>query len=305
VNANLFALLDDDDDDQAPAQKAPAQKKAQPKAEEPKAKPAGKGNAQRNNRGKGEPRDESTYDGGDKPQKPGDNESRKGGKGSRRRDDSGKGKGKGGPREYDRRSQDGRKGGKGGEAREGRGKYNWGEKTDYKPTEGAEGAAPAEGAEAPAVEAEPEPVEEEEVTMSLDEYMAAQNSKLAALPQLKAERKVDNSAGGIEFSRDQGGKEDEELGMIFKSYDGKRTKGDGKAEREGWVNADNVMNLKFADNSSSDRDDRPSKGKGKGERREGGKGKGDGGRGPKKASRPSGPGFSQALDDNSAFPTLG
>lgn len=57
--------------------------------------------------------------------------------------------------------------------------------------------------------------------MSLDEYMAAQKSKLAALPQLKAERKVDNSAGGIEFSRDQGGKEDEELGMIFKSYDGK------------------------------------------------------------------------------------
>lgn len=92
------------------------------------------------------------------------------------------------------------------------------------------------------------------------------------------------------------------FGMIFADYKGKRTKGHGKEEREGWVSADNVLNMKFAEKQRDD--DRPSKGKGKGDRREGGKGKGDGGRGPKKASRPSGPGFSGGLDDASAFPSL-
>jgi plasminogen activator inhibitor 1 RNA-binding protein len=302
VNANLFALLDDDDDDNAaaPAQKQAPAKKSQPKSEDQVSKPnkerkQGKGD---NRRGKGGERDDSAYDGSDKPTKPGDGEGRKGGRKGGRRDDNGKGKGKGN-REFDRRSGTGR--GK-GEAREGRGKYNWGDKTDYKPTEGAEPAA--EGAEAPAAEPEPEPVvEEEDNTMSLDEYMAAQKAKAnSGLPQLKGERKVEKMDGKA-FTREGNGSEDEAFGMIFKDYDGKHGKHDAKEKREGWVAADNVLNLRFADHSS---DDRPSKGKGKGDRGDrGGKGKGDGGRGPKKQSRPSGPGFSGGLDDNSAFPGLG
>lgn len=162
--------------------------------------------------------------------------------------------------------------------------------------------------------AEPEPVEEEEVTMGLDEYMAQQKAaNAAALPQLGAARKVAAApADGVEFHRDQGGTEDDKFGMIFSDYNGKRTKGDGKEEKEGWVNADNVLNLKFADKQQ---EDRGKGGKGKGgdrdddrptrfvpQKEKGGKG----GKGGKPAGRgKQGPGFSTGLDDNSAFPSLG
>merc|ERR1712146_540380 len=78
-------------------------------------------------------------------------------------------RGKGGRREFDRHSGTGR--GK-GSAREGRGSYNWGDKTDGVP-EGAPEGTPASDGENKA----PPPVEEEEEeenTMTLEEYMKAQ-----------------------------------------------------------------------------------------------------------------------------------
>merc|ERR1719231_1017028 len=94
---------------------------------------------------------------------------------------------------FDRRSGTGR--GK-GEAREGRGKYNWGDKTDGADTaatdEGADPAATEPTAEGAEEEVAAAPVEEEENTMSLSEYMAAQAAKKDAKFGKIEERKVED-----------------------------------------------------------------------------------------------------------------
>lgn len=327
VNANIFALLDDDDNDDEGApvqQKAPAAKPAAKKEEvkkpERERKPK---DDRRKGGGKGDREEKSNapYDGSDKPAKPSDTEGRgkgrsrryedgEGGKGGERRK-GGKGKGASRGREFDRHSQ----GGKGkGEAREGRGKYNWGEKTEGAPAEGenAEAAEGADGEKAPATEeAAPEP-EEEENTMSYDEYLKAQAEKGRVGPVL-VERKISESEkpeGSALNSRDMGGQEDGMYGMIFSDYDGKHDKRGAKQQREGWVNSDDVLNMKFADPNK----DAGKGGGGKGDRPErrskGGKngGKGDaprgGGRGAPQQRRPAQAGGKIELDDANAFPSL-
>ena len=83
-----------------------------------------------------------------------------------------------------------------------------------------------------------------------------------------------------------------------------KSKNAGKREaREGWKNADDVLNMKF---SEPDRADRPAKG-GKGDDRRGGKGSKEGGKGGSKGGRgkkSSGPGFSTDLSNDAAFPSL-
>jgi hypothetical protein len=293
----MFALLDDDNEEpQAPAQKAPAQKKQSDKVDKPnqERKPKqGKGDGER--RPRNDNRNQGSYDGSDKPQKPGENEGRKGG---RRRNEEGGGR-KGGrkgdsskPHDgFDRRS--GRGKGKGGEKREGGGKYNWGEKTEAAPAaaEGTETEAAAEP------EPEPEP-EEEENTMTLDEYMKSQTEK-KGLPTLGETRKITDSGEGFKTTESSTGDDDELYGMIFHAYDGKDKKAGAREAREGWVQADDVLNMKF---SEPERAERPAKG-GKGDDRRKGKegGKGKGGRGKKS----SGPGLQADLSSDAAFPALG
>merc|ERR1711966_104445 len=128
---NIFALLDDDneneDDGFTVVAKTAKPAKAAPK-EEPK-REARKQKTDRPARGKGDKRrDDRPYDGADKSEPPAKEEGRKGGKGERREGEGERKRGKGGGRrEFDRQSQTGR--GK-GSAREGRGNYNWGDKTD-------------------------------------------------------------------------------------------------------------------------------------------------------------------------------
>jgi len=329
---NIFSLLDDDDNEAddgftvvqhaqktskpaAKADKTEEQTKSQPARErKPKSErpPRGKGGDKRRN--------EEGYDGSDKAEKPDTNESRKGGKGRERgergeRGESSKGerrsKGKGSrQREFDRHvSGTGR--GK-GVAREGHGKYNWGDKTDgaEQPAEGdadAENKPPRRERGPRAQPAEPEqPVEEEEEeesTISFEDYMKAQAEKNHVGPVLE-ERKVASSEEGFLHTRDHGdGSEDQMYGMAFHEYSGKSKHQEEKEAREGWVNADSVINLKFVDPNSGgkgDRDDR----RGKGGKR-GGKGRDDarGGRGGNSRAPRAQQGKIE-LDDTSAFPSL-
>jgi plasminogen activator inhibitor 1 RNA-binding protein len=310
VNANLFALLDDDENDEndTPVQKAPAAKPQKaPKEDKPK---EGKGERKKDDRrprnkgGSNQEHSNVPYDGNDKPDKPSEGEGRGKGRGRRYEGDDrrkGKGKGEGRGRNFDRQSGTGR--GK-GEAREGRGKFNWGEKGDQG-TEATEGAPPkTEGEAAP--EPEPEP-EEEENTMTLDEYMA---SKKSGFPAKKQPRKLESTEApaGVRVDRnaDGAGKTDEMYGMIFKAYDGKIDDRDAKEAREGWVNTDEVFNVKFADPNQGGGD---SRGKGdRGDRRKGGKGakgKDRGGRGGgNQQRRPQQQQGKIELEDTNAFPTL-
>lgn len=122
------------------------------------------------------------------------------------------------------------------------------------------------------------------------------------------ERKLDSKEkpDGFQATRDKGGKEDALAGMIFADYNGKKDEREEKHEREGWVVADDVLNIKFADpnkdsGKGGDRGDRRGKGKGKGG------GKGDsvrGGRGAPRNSRPQQQGGKIELDDTNAFPSL-
>lgn len=321
VNSNLFALLDDDDneDDAAPVQKAPAANKPaakkhedQPKKTEPRER-KGKGGDDRRPRGKNDRNDDhsGTYDGSDKPMKPSDGEGR--GKGNRRRYDGeggerkGKGKGARRGREFDRHvSGTGR--GKGEQAREGRGRGNWGQAGDEGtavPTEGATEETTTE--KAPEVEPEPE---EEENTMTLDEYMASLSAKGPVGGKLE-ERHIEDNGEGFKVDReaDNAGADDGMYGMIFHAYDGKNRDKTGKNEREGWVTADDVLNMKFTDPNAA-------LGGGKGDRDRRGKGggkKGGGGKGNDRASRQNRGGGARPvqqqqgkieLEDTNAFPSL-
>jgi len=321
MNSNIFALLDDDNDDDdsgAPPQKqAPKQAPAKEKKEEPKKaeQRKGKGGDDRrprqnnNRRDNREESDKQPYDGSDKPDKPAEGE-RKGGKGRRREDGDTRKKGKGNRnREYDRQSGTGR--GKGEEARGGRGKYNWGEKTEGG-TEAAPEGETAEG-EKPAPEVEPE-VEEEDNTMTFEEYM--KSKKASPIGPILEERKVsqDEAAAGKAYRRGDadGGKSDEYLGtgMIFSEYNGKTKAHEEKEAREGWVTADTVLQMKFVDPNAGagkgDRDDRRGgKGKGsksgKGSDRNSGGSKGGNNRAPRPAQQS---GKALELDDANAFPSL-
>lgn len=326
VNSNLFALLDDDDNDEdaAPVQKAPAAKPAakkheeQPKKAEPRERKGKGGDDRRPRGGKGDRNDapSGTYDGSDKPNKPSAGEGR--GKGNRRRYDEGgerKGKGKGERRgrEFDRHvSGTGR--GKGEQAREGRGRGNWGQAGDQGTTEApAEGAATeettGETAVAPVVE------EEEENTMTMDEYMASLSGKAPVGGKLE-ERRIDDSGEGFKVERDNeadAGGSDDMYGMIFHAYDGQHKNKGEKAEREGWVTADDVLNMKFVDPNAGqmqggggkggDRDRRGGKGGKKG----GSKGGDRGGARQGGAARQARPVQEQGkieLEDTNAFPSL-
>jgi plasminogen activator inhibitor 1 RNA-binding protein len=298
---NIFSLLDEDDnenDDGFTVVAKTAKPAAKPaKAEEAKTQPRErKSKTERPPRGEkgGDRRGPRVYDGEDKPTKPESEEGRKGGKG---RDRGSKGGKKGGRREYDRHSGTGR--GK-GSSREGAGKFNWGEKTDGAQEQIADAAdnenkAPAD---APPVEVEEE---EEDNSMSFDEYMKAKAGKKTVGGALNL-RKIEESEGptGVEYKRDGDGRDDAMAGIVFNdSYDGKVKNHDEKEEREGWVVADAILNMKFVD---------PNAGKG-GDGRKGGKkgGRNDrsndrGGRG-KGQSRPHQGKIE--LSDTQAFPSLG
>jgi len=298
---NIFALLDDDNENEddgftvvaKPAKQAPAKaaaKEAEPKREVRKQK------TDRPARGKGDKRrEERPYDGSDKPEKPAQDEGRSKGKGERREGGKGgdrkRGKG-GGRREFDRHSGTAR--GK-GSAREGRGPHNWGEKMDG--AEGASEVAPVDGEN----KAPPAPVEEEEEeenTMTLEEYMKAQASK-APVGKILTERKVSNTDEGFLYSRESEdvGHDDAMYGMAFHDYDGKKKEHEEKDARDGWVDADNVFNLKFVDPNAGGKGDRQGKGGKKGGRND--RNRGDGGRGQKQ--RPQG---KIELSDVNAFPSL-
>lgn len=187
-NKNMFALLNDSDgdEDQAPKQAAP-KKESKPEASAGKSQ----GDKPRNERKPRNRDDRAPRESNDAA--PADRE--RGGKGNRRDYGDragGKGKGRKGEsrgdsgREYPRRSGTGR----GREnPRQGSGKYNWGKDTDGANTTSenepaAEGTEPAaEGAEAPAA-AEIEQPEEEEKTLSYDEYLKAQQAKADELNSL-------------------------------------------------------------------------------------------------------------------------
>merc|ERR1712093_879675 len=298
---NIFALLDDDNENEddgftvvAKPVKPPA-KAAKAKEEEPK-REVRKQKTDRPARGKGDKRREDRpYDGSDKPEKPAQEEGRKGGKGERREGGKGERKrGKGGRREFDRHSGTGR--GK-GSAREGRGSYNWGDKTDGAP-EGAPEGTPASDGENKA----PPPVEEEEEeenTMTLEEYMKVQANK-APVGKILTARKVDEGPmEGYLLTRDDEdvGHDDAMYGMAFHDYDGKKKEHEEKEAREGWVDADNVFNLKFVDPNAGGKGDRQGKGGKKGGRNDRNR---DNGRG-QKGQRPQG---KLELSDVNAFPTL-
>merc|ERR1712227_1054912 len=266
----MGALLDDDNENEddgftvvAKPVKPPA-KAAKAKEEEPK-REVRKQKNDRPARGKGDKRrDDRPYDGTDKPEKPAQDEGRKGGKGERR---------------------------------EGRGSYNWGDKTDGVP-EGAPEGTPASDGENKA----PPPVEEEEEeenTMTLEEYMKAQANK-APVGKILTARKVDEGPmEGYLLTRDSNdvGHDDEMYGMAFHDYDGKKKEHEEKEAREGWVDADNVFNLKFVDPNAGGKGDRQGKGGKKGGRNDRNR---DNGRG-QKGQRPQG---KLELSDVNAFPTL-
>jgi plasminogen activator inhibitor 1 RNA-binding protein len=293
-NKNMFALLNDSDsDDDAPKQ----QKAAAPAPAKQERKPERKPDRKPRNDRPRDQEDRGPYDGGDKVLNPADD--RKQGKGERR----GKGKGKGGSRgdsgrEYPRRSGTGR--GREGN-RGGGGKYNWGKDTDTTAApaaEGAEGAeAAAEAAAAPVVEAEP--IEEEEPTMSFEEYEKAQADKMAALNSLNKYEEVTVKADDDVVTKAEESIEDEYACMF---HDPSKTKKDygKKGARDGYKQADQVLNLKFVDENEGG-----GKGKGgKGDRRQGGKGR-QGGKVMAPRDNTSGGKANIDLSNDMAFPTLG
>jgi len=298
---NIFSLLDEDDNENddgftvvAKAAK-PASKPA--KAEEAKTQaPRERKKTERPPRGeKGGNRRDRGYDGEDKPSKPESEEGRKGGKG---RDRGSKGGKKGGRREFDRHSGTGR--GK-GSSREGHGKFNWGEKTDGAQEQTEDGAENENKppAEAPVVEIEEE---EEDNTMSFEEYMKAKADQKSVGPKLQV-RQVEAKDEGFEYKRGGDGSEDAQAGLFFHDYDGKDKSHDEKEAREGWVVADSILNMKFVDpNAGAGKGDRGSKGGKKGGARNdrsndrGGRGKGQGQR-PQQGKI--------ELNDTQAFPSLG
>lgn len=328
---NLFSLLADDEEADdgftVVQQKQPKENKKVSQHKEadeaPKNQPARerKGKSERPPRaGKGNRREAESYDGTEKPVKPQDSEGRKGGKGDRRERRDGekgerrsKGKGDRRGREFDRH-QSGNGRGKGEETREGRGKWNWGDKTD-----GAEPAAdgdadtenkpPREREEATNEVHQEVEEEDEEETISFEDYMKAQASKTNVGPKLE-ERKIDAFEGpaGFKTTRDKDdGGDDALYGMAFHEYSGKNKAQADKEAREGWVqDVNSVLSVKFVDpNQAGGRDDRRGKGG-----KKGGKGRDDsrGGRGPGRQARPqsqsAGGQGKFELEDTKAFPSL-
>lgn len=301
---NMFALLNSSDSDD----EAPKKQQAKPAAAAPAAKPAKTERKPRNDRRDDRPRAEGegrqNYDG----DKNNSNDRREGGKGGRREyNDRSKGKGenrgKGGSRgdsgrEYPRRSGTGR--GREG-SRQGSGKYNWGKDTDgaAAPTETAEpveGAEPAaDGAEAPAPEVI---VEEEDTTIGFDEWEKAQAEKMAALNSLNTYHEHTVEVDDDVCEKEEKAIEDE-YECMFHTRDWSKKDHGRKQARDGYKQADQVLNLKFVDENA---DSGKGKGSGKGDRRQGAKG----GRGPKGGRDFAGQqqGKSIDLSNDSAFPTL-
>merc|ERR1719313_344708 len=294
----MFALLNSSDSDD----EAPKKQQAKPAAA-PAAKPAKTERKPRNDRRDDRPRAEGE---GEKNNSNDRNDRREGGKGGRREyNDRSKGKGenrgKGGSRgdsgrDYPRRSGTGR--GREG-SRQGSGKYNWGKDTygaapateAPEPVEGAEPAA--EGAEAPAPEVV---VEEEDTTIGFDEWEKAQAEKMAALNSLNTyhERVVEVDDDVQEKAEDA---VEGEYECMFHTRDWSKKDHGRKQAREGYKQADQVLNLKFVDENA---DSGKGKGSGKGDRRQGAKGRGQKGGRDFAAQQ----GKSVDLSNESAFPTL-
>lgn len=313
-NKNMFALLNDgsDDEDNEAPKAAPAKKET--KADAPSGKPQGdKPRNERKPRNRDDRPARESYESSDKV--PGE----RGGKGNRRDygdrpERSGKGKGKGSRgdsgREYPRRSGTGR----GREnPRQGGGKYNWGKDTDGANTTGSEeaateGAEPsAERAEAPA--AEERVVEEEDNSMSYDDYLKAQAAKAAELNGLNKAGdtpSVSDREADVKMAENDKVEEavEDEYACMFHGGNKKKKDHGRKQARDGFKQADQVLNLKFVD---EDAGASSGKGKGgKGDRRQGGKGDrprqgGKGDRNDRNSSQ------KPQVDINSqdSFPTLG
>lgn len=327
----MFAALNDSDsEDEAP--QAPKQVKAPaaapvvaPKVEKkPERKPRTQVREDRPERPRAE-RDNTPYDGADKIANPATDRERQGkgerkGKGERgergERRNEGKGaKGKGvsrgdSNREFPRRSGTGRER---ENPRSGGGKFNWGKDdgSEKPPADGVETAAvegETENATPAAQAAEPVVEEEEEKTMSLDEYEKLQTAKLAALNLNKVAERVVEADADVQVLDDSTKKVEDQYECMF--HDPAKQKKDfgRKKGRHGSKQADLVLNMKFVDeNADAGKGER--QGKGKGERR----GKGD----SRKGGAPSGKGQHRNehrsepskqnidLSNDMAFPTLG
>jgi len=327
----MFAALNDSgSDDEAPqvhkkvTAPAPAAVAVAPKVDKkPERKPRAQVDSGRPPRAE---RDNTPYDGSDKVANPATEREHKGkgerkGKGDRgdprerrERPTEGKGKGKGqsrgdSGREFPRHSATGRDR---ENPRAGGGKFNWGKEdgSDKLAVDGE--VAAAEGAadeKAPVVAAEPIVEEEEEKTMSLDEYEKLRAAKASALNLNKVADRVveaDASAQVLDDSNKEQARDDFQL--LF--HDPKKPKQDfgRKKGRAGAKAADLVLNMKFVDeNADAGKGERSSKGKG--ERR----GKGDGrkgaapaGKGQQREARSEhAPKQSIDLSNDTAFPTLG
>jgi len=198
-----------------------------------------------------------------------------------------------GQRQFERRSGTGRP--RTENKRGGSGKGNWGTVEDDKQaqTEQVEGQAPAEqqpaeNKEAEAkVEVEVQPPEEEDKTKTLDEYFKALKQPVVALPTSK---RVDNAKafeGFVPLKRDL---EDEQVAK----KDKKKEEGEKEDSGKKTVSADQLLNFKAPEQQGF-------RGKGRG-RGEGSPKGGRGGKGGKRGG--AGPKGPAPKFDESSFPTL-
>ena len=135
--------------------------------------------------------------------------------------------------------------------------------------------------------------------MTFDDYKKAQAALNLNLNRAVEEVVIEDE-GGVKPEEDT---VDAELEIMFHAQAQKKKYGK-KGAKEGYKQADQVLNLKFVDeNEGGD-----SKGKGgKGDRRQGGKGDRRQGKGNNRAQQQTGgaPKASIDLSNDSAFPTLG
>merc|ERR1711957_388560 len=165
----------------------------------------------------------------------------------------------------------------------------------------------AETAQAPAAEAEP--IEEEEPTMTFDEYEKANADKMAALNSMGKYEEVVIEADDAVVLAPKAGAEDE-FALIFHDSSMDKKVFAKKEAREGYKQADQILNMKYVDpNADGGREYPRRSGTGKGrEQTRGGGGRGNWGKGGFQAPRDNQSSGGKAnidLSNDMAFPTLG